>query len=400
MDESNQTPQSPVVAFPGNSNPVTTPTNQSNLPAQMPQQVSGQTAVSVDQPMQSATVGVSGMNNTPNPVMAMSEQTSQGQQNAPVIQTSQQSDIPSNNHHADASGDDTFSSNPFRALGKGLAMLYSVNPQSGITITLFAMIVGFLYMIASISPFFGPAIYIILMLVTVVVGIIVFIRIYLGTLLLFEKSKIGEEITAKEAFNNGVKGKLGKLITASLVAIIPVILGFLLFIIPGLILLARLSLMPFVVYNEDIGGVKAFKRSLALTKKHTFEMFGAMFAGNIASGNGLIGPVVSQASLANRYYELVEIENGTKTTSKVHPWNYVLTLIPIIIVVFFIAFFAFIANSVSNSSQDYEFNNDSFFETREGNSIFDQYCEPTNEFYEFYEDNCVDGKYIFDIQQQ
>jgi hypothetical protein len=60
--------------------------------------------------------------------------------------------------------------------------------------------------------------------------------------------------------------RFGKLVGALFLAMLFVLLGFLLLIIPGVLLYIRYLLVPVVVVVEDVGGAAALKRSRELLK--------------------------------------------------------------------------------------------------------------------------------------
>jgi hypothetical protein len=68
----------------------------------------------------------------------------------------------------------------------------------------------------------------------------------------------------------------GRVLPAGLVAGIGLAIGFVLFIVPGLILYTRWSVLVPVLIREDIGWAESFGRSWALTRGNGWTIFGAL----------------------------------------------------------------------------------------------------------------------------
>jgi uncharacterized membrane protein len=82
------------------------------------------------------------------------------------------------------------------------------------------------------------------------------------------------------------------------------LIGLVLLIIPGVIIIARASLAILVMFTENVGPIKALKRSFALTKGRTIEMIGSFFAGYLFSGGFLLAPAVTVAPFVGRYEDI------------------------------------------------------------------------------------------------
>ena len=96
------------------------------------------------------------------------------------------------------------------------------------------------------------------------------------------ESKSGQQVS--------VGGMLGRafvrmvpLIGASLLVFVLVFLGFMLFVIPGIILSLMMAVVWPVVLAENIGPVEAMRRSRELTKGHKWGIFGAYIVVGILS---------------------------------------------------------------------------------------------------------------------
>ena len=231
-----------------------------------------------------------------------------------------------------------FSSNPFTSLGKGLGTLLSSNPLAGVFVNLYFLLAVIpFFVVLFMGPLAGdnPAVYLVLTLLLGVISGVIMLKVLLAIYYIFKKSQVGEKTTVQEAFSVGSKGKIVSFLVLSIISGAIVFAGLILFIIPGLYLLARISLAPFAFYNEEIGPTKAISQSFKLTKGHVFEMWSVLILGGLGGGDGLIAPIMTSAPLANRYYELKEHVDAGQETGKASGWNYVIVLLPVLLVVGF-----------------------------------------------------------------
>ncbi len=87
----------------------------------------------------------------------------------------------------------------------------------------------------------------------------------------------GRKMTIKEVYT--VRwGLTFRLIGASILIMIPIIIGFFLLIIPGIValvmLVPTLSLVPYVLAEEDLGVIDSIKAAHAMTKGHAGKVWG------------------------------------------------------------------------------------------------------------------------------
>jgi|GEM_PF-1503654 len=245
-------------------------------------------------------------------------------------QTRTDEQVPANNVTTE------YTSNPFRSFMKGLSALTHHNPVSTLTlglltigITALFVILGFILvsLLSTVSPllgFFAATI--------IIIGVyMLLLRAYAaGTIILLQKTEI-TAVTAYVKMNNGQFFKfLGAIILTTLLAGA----ATLLFVIPGLIVLSRLSLVPFVIFNENTSVIGAMRRSWSLTKGHTWEMLAANIVPGVTLGNGgMLLVVGTQSGIANRYEELLAAEKNNLSTGPTHWMNYVLTILVLVAVV-------------------------------------------------------------------
>lgn len=238
-----------------------------------------------------------------------------------------------------------YSSNPFLSTVKGLGLALTANPLSSLTVGLIAIVVGGgAVFLALVLGMFLPAIVkITLMLLAFVVMILVLIRATAAVAIVHQKSIEGQRVTGRQALGPLAGEHLGSYVGAILLTVLFVLLGMILLIIPGLVIAARLALVPFVVYGEGLGGMAAVKRSWQLTRGHTWEMLGVNFASSLVIGGsgGLLSFTGSLAGPANRYAELTAAEKNGMSTGKMHWLNYGIVLIFIAFMVGYIGLIGF-----------------------------------------------------------
>jgi hypothetical protein len=103
---------------------------------------------------------------------------------------------------------------------------------------------------------------------------------------------IGDPVDIDESYRFGL-GKLGSVIWVSLLVGLSVAIGFLLLIIPGIILLAFLAVSVPALVVEDVRGTNAMRRSWQLVSGHFWHVLGVVVVAAIITGiiGGLIGAI-------------------------------------------------------------------------------------------------------------
>lgn len=86
---------------------------------------------------------------------------------------------------------------------------------------------------------------------------------------------LGNEPTLRRAYGKLLKGRLWlKVLFTGLLQTLAVAVGFLLLLIPGLVLMVRLLPASAVVVLEGESGIKALKRAMSLSKGHYWRLLG------------------------------------------------------------------------------------------------------------------------------
>lgn len=86
---------------------------------------------------------------------------------------------------------------------------------------------------------------------------------------------LGNEPSVRRSYNKLLKGQLWlKLFLTNVLQVLAILLGCLLFLIPGFVLMIRLLVTSTVVILEGESGRRALVRSMFLTKGHFWRLFG------------------------------------------------------------------------------------------------------------------------------
>lgn len=94
-----------------------------------------------------------------------------------------------------------------------------------------------------------------------------------GENLLFIKAMKDEEADIKYLFE-GFKTKYLNIVLANLIVAALVIIGFIMLIIPGIIILCRLSFVSFLIMDKNLDPIKAVEKSWQMTRGHGWTIFG------------------------------------------------------------------------------------------------------------------------------
>ncbi len=89
---------------------------------------------------------------------------------------------------------------------------------------------------------------------------------------LFLKAMRDEELDIKILFE-GFKTKYLNIVLANLIVAALVIVGFIMLIIPGIIIACRLVFVPFLVMDKNLDAIKAVEKSWEMSKGHGWEIF-------------------------------------------------------------------------------------------------------------------------------
>lgn len=93
-----------------------------------------------------------------------------------------------------------------------------------------------------------------------------------GENLLFVKAMRDEEADIKYLFE-GFKTRYLNIVLANLIVTALVMIGFVMLIIPGIIILCRLSFVSFLVMDKNLDPMKAVEKSWQMTKGHGWTIF-------------------------------------------------------------------------------------------------------------------------------
>lgn len=94
-----------------------------------------------------------------------------------------------------------------------------------------------------------------------------------GENFLFLKAMRDEEADLKLLFE-GFKTKYLNIVLANLIVFALVMIGFLMLIIPGIIILCRLAFVTYLIMDKDLEPIKAVEKSWQMTRGHGWKIFG------------------------------------------------------------------------------------------------------------------------------
>lgn len=259
-----------------------------------------------------------------------------------------------------------YDSNPFSATLWGLAQVITVNPISSLLLV-FVVILIVLAAIVILLPLsallgqLGALSPIVLLLAYIITG-----PTLVGAFTaLYCKSTSNEPIKSMDALKLGLSKAL-PMLGLLIMTVLIVIVGFALFVIPGLIFLAWFSLSPFVLIEENVGLIEAMKRSKALVKGHVLEMIGTMFAGMVLGSNGALAPAIAVSGFGARYSQLKALKASGAAKPKVHWINYVLPLVMVILIGGYFVFLGTLFANSKNFSKSHPYQNTDLFQDQSG----------------------------------
>lgn len=109
-------------------------------------------------------------------------------------------------------------------------------------------------------------------LFTAAYGLFVLSVIDFGSAYMFLKAVRDEPFEVSEIFD-GFKTNFGNIVLSNLLMFLIIGLGFVLLIVPGIILACRLAFVPYLVMDKNMDAVEALKKSWEMTKGHGWTIF-------------------------------------------------------------------------------------------------------------------------------
>lgn len=232
-----------------------------------------------------------------------------------------------------------YESNPFKLFGLSWA---AVKLNLG-TWVITWLVTGLILAVLAIIPFTalvfagrddsggGLTIALIAWLITFVVGLLVYSRFAGLVVNLMVQSVRGVKLSFGQALAAG-KPYGWKLIGFFILYALAVSIGYVFFVIPGIIFMIWFSMGAFVIVDEKLGVMDAFKRSKELAKGRFWEIFGVMGVLQIISILAIIPllgwiaavvlSVAYSAAYAVRYNQIKEYKDGSKPFPKVSSANF------------------------------------------------------------------------------
>ncbi len=138
-----------------------------------------------------------------------------------------------------------------------------------------------------------------------------------GAQYLYVQTVRGEEIDFKELFNGFFKYL--DIVFANLLAVSLTVLGFIFFIIPGIICAVRFSFVAYLVMDKNLDPIKALEESWRMTRGHSWKIFWMGILSLFIIIGGFICFIVGifpalmwvHVSFASLYQSVLNEENNT-----------------------------------------------------------------------------------------
>lgn len=105
-----------------------------------------------------------------------------------------------------------------------------------------------------------------------VISTIVTATLYLGLFKIYLRLRDGETPVFENLFDGAARFWVW--VGSTFIAIIAVVMGLVLLIVPGIIILTRLMFVGFVIVDEPVGPIDALQRSWDITRGHTVGLIG------------------------------------------------------------------------------------------------------------------------------
>lgn len=241
-----------------------------------------------------------------------------------------------------------YQSNPFLVTITGLIDIIKPNPGASLLVAiacipLIILAIFGMVIVSKLVP--------ILSILIGLAGFLLFLPFLTGAYSALAVSSMrGEKIKTMEAY----KVSVSKIMTTTGVVILSfliILVGLILFIVPGIIFAAWFSLATLAVFDEDLGAIAAMKRSKELVSGHVMEIIGAVFAssligGGSSSGGGLLTPIIGFAPLVGRYKQLKDLKTSGAPKPPVHWLNY---LVVVLVAALFVIFVPLVIMSSKNT---------------------------------------------------
>ena len=103
-------------------------------------------------------------------------------------------------------------------------------------------------------------------------GFLIAPAIKYGEKFVFLKAMREEEFEIRDLFN-GFSGMYGNIILTNLIVFALVVLGFIMLIIPGIIVACRLIFVPYILMDQNLEPMQAVEKSWKMTRGHGWEIF-------------------------------------------------------------------------------------------------------------------------------
>lgn len=229
-----------------------------------------------------------------------------------------------------------YNSNPFRLVMHSLGQILTHNGFVALQLSALSLLIGFggtllAELIGGLLGRFSSILGVIVLVGLFLVIAYFQLMINAGMIKLFTSSAEGKADSWRNFLSQGRPYAL-RLVGLTIVMMFGLALGFLLLIIPGLILLSRWIMAPYVMVDQDLGVMAALGESNRLAKGHFAEILGGAVAGLLLSGYSLMSAFIAPAVLVGRYHEIRELKTSGAPKPRTHWMNWLLILGPLLVI--------------------------------------------------------------------
>jgi hypothetical protein len=108
------------------------------------------------------------------------------------------------------------------------------------------------------------------------IGGLISLLLYPAVIYMFLQASSGKAVNLKQAFTAEVYKKFWRLLGVTILIILLAVLGFIAFIIPGLIVLRRYVLSPFYIMDRDMGILESLAAAAKDSKRFSWAIYGVL----------------------------------------------------------------------------------------------------------------------------
>lgn len=242
-----------------------------------------------------------------------------------------------------------YETNPLQLLLNGLNKLFKNNQSLTIFILVISLVeLGFSFSQKPIENFVqtftnkSSGLFNINLATFIIVILFILISIIFNTLIsgmsayLATSNANNKRSTIKQAYQASLS-KFWTVFGVNFMVALKTILGFILFIIPGIRAMIRYNFSLIYVFDENTNVKQSMKKSRQLSEGHLIEIMGLMIWSGIVP---LINSITVIGSKSELYHQLKALKSSPHKLPPVHLLNYLIIILLTLILVIFLLFLA------------------------------------------------------------